>query len=507
MMSGDPTTTSLMPLAAMSPNILGRGIPSVTYDDIVNTSNSSATDAIRPPDILNSNKALNPVDTTKKIMGDLAKAAAMSFITDNPVPLIVAAVNDFVDLFTMLAGGGNGPEDPVKAFQAEVDQKLQNIQGQLTQMSQIVGQITSLTGKIDLAVKDGELSTALNQMIPAASTIDVAFAQWTSLGAKIANSTTDPQVRADSIAAVYKLLSDDPTWGPEPVLKALTIHQSFTLGTQGNRGILGFLPQMVQGGWEACAMNIKTALDLAFDNRIPLQDGQGAFHDSVGWIAHACLRDAYTKMADAGRTVQGLLSTILTTQLKGFALLSAAYGNDPLYQYDLEQVAKVTKVIGTQIGSLWDHITDPSLVDATATRFMSLHAETLGPKRAGQTWYNGRDHGAGKPQKGCPANVCSLDYITFAIMDPIYGTPVPHLATPGTFDFTNWSAAVKTPITKFTGSENSDGTAQYIYWVTGPSDTTEWDMHLSQLPLPHANVPKKMPAFLEGIQSSFSEQQ
>ena len=72
MMSGDPTTTSLMPLAAMSPNILGRGIPSVTYDDIVNTSNSSATDAIRPPDILNSNKALNPVDTTKKIMGDLA---------------------------------------------------------------------------------------------------------------------------------------------------------------------------------------------------------------------------------------------------------------------------------------------------------------------------------------------------------------------------------------------------------------------------------------------------
>lgn len=163
----------------------------------------------------------------------------------------------------------------------------------------------------------------------------------------------------------------------------LTQYQKYALGFDGQRGVLSFIPQMVQNGWEECAKTLKTA--AAEDHSVALRDKHGAFHDSVGFITYTCMHQADTKLADSkGRAVQAVMGNILTEQLKAFAFLTAAWGNSTVGQSKLELAVKGIEAIAAKMAGMWGEIANPALVDSTANTFLSLHAETLGAGRRGR---------------------------------------------------------------------------------------------------------------------------
>ena len=499
------------PLLLMTTNVLGLGYPSVSYDDVL-ASESTSPAAPTPPGTIAAASAsgVDPVTTSKKILGDLAKAATISLLTDNPAPVIAAAIGDFVDLITMLVTGGSAP-DPIKEFQKQVDAKLQAIQGQITVISQTVDEIVGLDTQILKGIQDAELNDVLSLMNPVERKISSAFGQLASLGATITNNSTDPTTRDNAIADVYKLLNtdvQDPDFGPDQIFKAMTTYQRYVLGSGGARGVLSFMPQMVQNGWESCASNMQGAVDMAFDNHYSMRgDGQGPFHDSLGWIGNTCLKQAYTKLADdGGRSVQAVFGGILTVQLKAFALLSAAYANDPLYQSQLLLAVKGVKAITSQMGNLWSTITQPKLVDSAATKFISLHAETLG-KRAAWDWTDPGDPMNPKHSVGCPAGICGRDWVTIAFPNKYTRFADTAVVPPGALDFTANtngtppSNTVTMVLYSGNGKDPNTGALEYVYLPPEPEYNT------ANIKPPHTNLPTAAPAFLAGIQQAFSDAQ
>ena len=523
--SSNTTTTAVGVGAAVLElkltNVLGQGYPTVTFVDIFPPTTDGAVSAAAslaptPPGTMLASAAasVDPVATSKKICGDLAKAAVLSLLTDNPAPIITAAVTDFVDLFTMLLTGGSAP-DPIKEFQKVVDEKLNAIQGQITQITQIVDQIVGLDTQILRGIQDAELNDVLSLMNPVERKISSAFQQLASLGGTIVTSnSTDPATRDNAIAAVYKLLNtddQDPDFGPDQIFKAMTTYQRYVLGSGGSRGVLSFMPQMVQNGWEACASNMAGAMDFSFDNREVLYgDKMGPYHDSVSWITKTCVQQAYTKLADdGGRTVQTVFGGVLAVQLKAFALLTAAYANDPLYQSDLMLAAKGVKAITTQMAGLWGTITAPKAVNSAATKFIQLHAEKLG-NRAAQDWTEMAPPMSNPPPThytGCPAGVCARDWVTFSLPDKYNPTMVfPCVAPASAFDFTindngTTPGYAATAFMYMGEKDRTTGANEYVYTAKDDAYST------SKIPAPHTNLPKSAPAFLDGIAQAFSDVQ
>lgn len=539
-------------------NLLGAGFPSFTYETaLAQLSNPQSPNGNMAP----AAAAAQAIDTSK-MLTDLGKAAAVSAFTGNPASVITAGIGALVDVFAMLYGTGSAAPSPLAQFQADVDTRLTGISVQLDQVQATLQQVVSLDTEIKMAIDDTEFNQVLTQMISSATVIDNAFMQFGNYANVITDPNTDPNTHQDATARMYELLTTNPTYGPDKVLEALTNYQRYALGFGGSRGILSFIPQMVQNAWEECSMN---PVGSANDYSDYLNDGQGPFHDSIAFISSQCLQFVYTNMADnMGRTVQGVFGTILTEQLKGYAMLSAAYGNSTLDAPYLQTVAAGAQAVGSAMNNLWATITVPATVDATAQKLLTLHTETLGAGRGNQYWHNAldiNDHPYnGMPSymqtsfitTACPAQRLdpgSPDSFAACVVDPKYidlsnsngnvGVPVTTLTYGGQGYAPTKSTQVLAPICYCPGEdvcidatakeaclEDFGSAAKFLGYydaydkngnkcwtgtvpMCGIPDNTRvqylynaWDR--ASFPAPHSNLPP-MPSFLQGIQAAFSQ--
>lgn len=354
----------------------------------------------------------------------------MSALTGNPVAVVTAGVSALVSLFSMIFDHSGSQPDPLAEFQADVDRRLDSIAVQLDQVQATLQQVMGLNSEIKMAINDAEFNQVLTQMVQSATVIDNAFSQFGSFAKAITDPNTDANTRHTAAARMYELLTTNPTYGPDKVYEALTNYQRYALGFGGSRGVLSFIPQMVQNGWETCTMKPSQSQDLI---SAALQDTHGPFHDSVAFVSKQCLSETYTTLADdQGRKVQAVFGTILTEQLKGYAMLSAAYGNSTLDAPQLQQVAAGIQAIGGAMGNMWATIAAPATVDATAQKLFSAHAETLGPARAGEYWwqYSNAIWGDNVPPfNGIPASL-NAGFITTSCSDANLGSALPCLRWP-----------------------------------------------------------------------------
>ena len=131
-----------------------------------------------------------------------------------------------------------------------------------------------------------QLNQVLSSMIPHATVIDNAFAEFANNAQIVANRDTDPSTRAHAIKATYRLLRNHPTLGPDSVLNALVNYQRYTLGFGGSRGVLSFVPQMVQSGWQHCSTKVCNEVPTICHERFPRSENRcpQLAHDSDGRV-------------------------------------------------------------------------------------------------------------------------------------------------------------------------------------------------------------------------------
>ena len=449
--SPTPLTPDQINAALIDSNLLAPSYPSVSYEAAV----GNAAAANTPSLIATSASAQAGSFDWSTTLTNLGEAAAVSALTGDPASIITAGISALVDF--LMGGDGSGPT-PEQQFEQDVENRLQNIQMELSAIETTLGQILQIDSQIQMDIQDAELNNVLTEMIQAATTIDNAFSQFATYAQAIASNTTNNATRAQAIQQAYTLLTTDPTLGPDAVMNAVTNYQRYALGFGGSRGVLSFVPQMVQNGWQACSMNIGSAAPnlngALLTSKEPLRDNTAwAFHDSINYITKSCVNSTFSALEDqTGRSVQTVFGTILTEQLKAFALLSAAWGNNTLKAQNLQTVSKAATAIGSQMSQLWTDITVPATVDQTAQGFLSKYAETLGDNRANQYWWQFTTAIIADnvpPFSGIPSTFNSHFLTTTCQNGNLGGGVYPCLVDPATINFATGNT-VSVPATAFT---------------------------------------------------------
>lgn len=107
------------------------------------------------------------------------------------------------------------------------------------------------------------------------------------------------------------------------------------------------------------------------------------------------------------------------------------------------------------MGNMWDAITVPADMGAFATKLVNYHAETLGPARAGEYWWEyGNDNYAQRkypPFNGAPSSIKSSLITTSCMTGYLNGeaSPLPCLIHPNTLDLSSGAGVNLQPAVAF----------------------------------------------------------
>ncbi len=324
----------------------------------------------------------------KKELSNLSKGIATSLTggpggkPTGPGGLVGALFGALTDVFYPDPSLPN----PLDAFKKEVDFKLSTLSEQVQNLQTSVDAVVQLSSKIEMGVQDALLDDLMSSMVKQSAIIDQAFTNYVTYVQALADNSTSPSEKDNAYSAMFTLLTTDPLNGPSAIHNALLEYQTHLLGNGGSKGVLDFLFQMIQHGWQSCAAQVGATPDYSSQDKY--QTLYPGWADSIGYIWNTCVKQSFTNLQDEnGRQVRTVVASILSVQLKGYTLLRSAYSNVSIEAQTLVDVENNLNVIGLKLANLWSSFTDAAAINTLGMQLLIKNGIKLGAGRADSSFW------------------------------------------------------------------------------------------------------------------------